>query len=252
LAPLSASAATELTVFVAASMTESMNQIAELYKKVAPDVKVLYNFDSSGTLKKQIESGAQCDIFISAGQKQMNEMDIKADPKINTQKLDLMMQGTRFNLVSNKVVMIVPKGKNPNGINDFKDVVTDKVGIVSIGNMDVPVGQYAREIYKNLGIWDKLRIMNKTSYASTVKEVLSQVAAGAVDCGLVYSTDAATSNAVDVVAEAPKGSHRPIAYPAAIMKSTKNQKAAAAFLNFLKGPESVKVFNSIGFVVLGK
>ena len=118
--------------------------------------------------------------------------------------------------------------------------------------MDVPVGQYAREIYKNLGIWDKLRIMNKTSYASTVKEVLSQVAAGAVDCGLVYSTDAATSNAVDVVAEAPKGSHRPIAYPAAIMKSTKNQKAAAAFLNFLKGPESVKVFNSIGFVVLGK
>lgn len=252
LAPLSANAATELTVFAAASMTESLNQIAELYKKVAPDVKVLYNFDSSGTLKKQIESGAQCDIFISAGQKQMNEVDIKADPKINTQKLDLMMQGTRFNIVSNKVVMIVPKGKNPNGINDFKDVVTDKVGIVAIGNMDVPVGQYAREIYKNLGIWDRLRIMNKTSYASTVKEVLSQVAAGAVDCGLVYSTDAATSNAVDIVAEAPKGSHKPIAYPAAIMKSTKNKKAAAAFLDFLKGPEGTKVFSSIGFAIPGK
>jgi len=252
MAPLSVSAATELTVFVAASMTESMNQIAEAYKKSAPDVKVLYNFDSSGTLKTQIENGAQCDIFISAGQKQMNQIDIKADPKINTQKLDLMMQDTRFNLVSNKVVLIVPKGHNPKDINDFKDVVTDKVGIVSLGNLDVPVGQYSQEIYKNLGIWDKLKIMNKTSYASTVKEVLSQVAAGAVDCGVVYSTDAATSDAVDVVAEAPKGSHKPIAYPAAIMKSTKNLKAATAFLNFLKGPESTKIFNSIGFVVLGK
>ena len=252
LAPLSASAATELTVFAAASMTESLNQIAEAYKKSAPDVKLLFNFDSSGTLKTQIENGAQCDIFISAGQKQMNQMDIKADPSVNTQKLNLMVQGTRFNVVSNKVVMIVPKGHNPKGINDFKDAVTDKVSIIALGNSDVPVGQYSEEIFRNLGLWNKLRIMNKISYASTVKEVLSQVAAGAVDCGVVYSTDAATSGKVDVVADAPKGSHKPIAYPAAIMKSTKNMRAATAFLNFLKGPESIKIFSSIGFAIPGK
>jgi molybdate transport system substrate-binding protein len=252
LAPLSASAATELTVFAAASMTESLNQIAEAYKKSAPDVKLLFNFDSSGTLKTQIENGAQCDIFISAGQKQMNQMDIKADPTVNTQKLNLVAQGTRFNVVSNKVVMIVPKGHNPRGINDFKDAVTEKVSIIALGNSDVPVGQYSEEIFRNLGLWNKLRIMNKISYASTVKEVLSQVAAGAVDCGVVYSTDAATSGKVDVVADAPKGSHKPIAYPAAIMKSTKNMKAATEFLNFLKGPESIKIFSSIGFAIPGK
>ena len=252
MAPLSANAATELTVFAAASMTESMNQIAETYKKSAPDVKILYNFDSSGTLKTQIENGADCDIFISAGQKQMNQIDIKADPSFNTQKLNFVMQGTRFNVVSNKVVMIVPKGHNPKNINDFNDAITDKVSIIALGNSDVPVGQYTEEIFRNLGLWNKLRIMNKISYASNVKEVLSQVAAGAVDCGVVYSTDAATSRGVDVVAEAPKGSHKPIVYPAAILKNTKNLKAAAAFMNFLQGSASIKIFNSIGFAVPGK
>ena len=242
----------ELIVFAAASLTETLNAIAQDYSAENPGVTFRFNFDSSGTLKTQIQEGADCDLFISAGQKQMNQIDIKADPTVNTQKLNLMAQGTRFNVVSNKVVMIVPKGHNPKGINDFKDAVTEKVAIIAIGNSDVPVGQYSEEIYRNLGLWNKLRIMNKISYASTVKEVLSQVAAGAVDCGVVYSTDAATSGKVDVVAYALKGSHKPIAYPAAIMKSTKNMKAATAFLNFLKGPESIKIFSSIGFAIPGK
>lgn len=250
--PLPANADTNLTVFAAASMTESMNMIAEAYKKTVPDVKIIFNFDSSGTLKTQIEQGAECDIFISAGQKQMDQIDIKAASKVNTKKLDLVMDGTRFNIVSNKVVMVVPKGHNPKGINDFKDVVTEKVFIIALGNSDVPVGQYSEEIYRNLGLWDKLKSMNKISYASNVKEVLSQVAAGAVDCGVVYSTDAATSKGVDVVAEAPKGSHRPITYPAAILKNAKNPEAANAFIAFLKGPESLKIFNKIGFAVPAK
>ena len=247
--PLHANAETTLTVFAAASMTESMNMIAGSYKKSAPDVKIVYNFDSSGTLKTQIEQGAECDIFISAGQKQLDQIDIKTDPKVNTKKLDLVLEGTRFNIVSNKVVMVVPKGHNPKGISDFRDAVTEKVFLIALGNSDVPVGQYSEEIYKNLGLWDKLKSMNKISYASNVKEVLSQVAAGVVDCGIVYSTDAATSKGVDVVAEAPKGSHKPITYPAAILKKAKNPEAAAAFVDFLKGPESSKIFNKIGFAV---
>lgn len=228
-----------LTVFAAASMTESMKQIAELYKKVAPSIEIVYNFDSSGTLKTQIEQGADCDIFISAGQKQMNELE----------KADLLQPGTRFDIVSNKVVLIVPKGRNPKKINDFKDAATDKVSLMALGNSDVPVGQYSEEIYKNLGLWDQLKSMKKITFGSNVKEVLSQVAAGAVDCGVVYSTDAATSKAVDVVAEAPAGSHKPITYPAAIMKKAKDESAAKAFVDFLKGNESSKVFGDIGFAI---
>ena len=241
-----------VTVFAAASMTESMNKIAELYKKVAPDVKIVYNYDSSGTLKTQIQQGADCDVFISAGQVQMNQLDIAADPAVNKDKLDFVMPGTRFNIVSNKVVMIVPKGRNPKGINDFKDVATDKVALVALGNSDVPVGQYSEEIYKHLGLWDKLNEAKKISFASNVKEVLAQVAAGAVDCGIVYSTDAATSSGVDVVAEAPANSHRPITYPAAILKGAKEEAAAKAFVTFLKGDEASAVFKSIGFAIPAK
>lgn len=244
-----ANAETELSVFAAASMTESMNMIADLYKRSAPDIKILFNFDSSGTLKTQIEQGADCDIFISAGQKQMDQLDISADPSVNTKKVDVLMPGTRFNIVSNKVVLITPKNSSSKGIRGFMDLVTDKVSLVSIGNSDVPAGQYAAEVLKNLDVWDKLTAMNKISYASNVKEVLSQVSTGAVDCGFVYSTDAATCKAVEVIAEAPKGSHRPIIYPAALLKGTRNEKAASEFAKFLKGPESAGIFEMVGFTI---
>ena len=132
-------AATELSVFAAASMNESMTEIAEMYKKVAPDVSIVYNFDSSGTLKTQIEQGAECDIFISAGQKQMDQIN---DSHV--------MPGTRFNIVSNKVVLIVPKGNNPTGIASFDDIATDKVTLIALGNSDVPVAS-TRKRYS--GTW---------------------------------------------------------------------------------------------------
>ncbi len=238
-----------LTVFAAASMTESMNRIAELYKKAAPDVDIVYNFDSSGTLKTQIREGADCDIFISAGRKQMDQLEIAASPSANTEKPDFILPGTRFDIVSNRVVLIVPKGKNPKDIGDFRDVVTDKVSLVALGNSDVPVGQYSQEIYTNLGLWDRLGAMSKITFASNVKEVLVQVASGAVDCGIVYATDAATNAGVEVVAAAPAGSHKPIVYPAAILKRTKDEAAAKAFVEFLKGPESAAVFREIGFSI---
>jgi molybdate transport system substrate-binding protein len=238
-----------LIVFAAASMTEAMNQIAELYKQAAPDVTVVYNFDSSGTLKTQIQSGADCDIFISAGQRQMDQIDITASPAVNTEKLDFVLPRSRFDIVSNQVVLIVPKGKNPKGIDRFSDVATDKVSIVALGNSDVPVGQYSQEIYTHLGLWEKLNAMSKITFAGNVKEVLVQVAAAAVDCGVVYGTDAATSQNVEVVASAPEGSHRPIVYPAAILRGVKDKAAATAFVEFLKGDESTNVFKRIGFAI---
>ncbi|MDR1376423.1 MAG: molybdate ABC transporter substrate-binding protein [Synergistaceae bacterium] len=244
---LAAEGATTITVFAAASMTESMNQIVELYKKAAPDVTVVCNFDSSGTLKTQIQAGAECDIFISAGQRQMDQLDITADPAVNTEKLDFVLPESRFDIVSNQVVLIVPKGKNTKGIDNFADVVTDKVSLAALGNSDVPVGQYSQEIYTTLGLWDELNGMSKITFASNVKEVLVQVAAGAVDCGVVYGTDAATSDGVEVVAFAPAGSHRPIVYPAAMLRGA--QDKASAFVEFLKGEESTNVFKSIGFSI---
>jgi molybdate transport system substrate-binding protein len=247
---LAAEGGKTVTVFAAASMTESMNQIAELYKKVAPDVTIVYNFDSSGTLKTQIQAGADCDIFISAGQRQMDQIDIAASSSVNTEKLDFVLPGSRFNIVSNQVVLIVPTGRNPKGIDSFADVVTDKVSLVALGNSDVPVGQYSQEIYTSLGLWDKLNAMSKITFASNVKEVLVQVAANAVDCGVVYGTDAATSGGgVEIVASAPEGSHRPIVYPAAILKRVKDEAAAKAFIEFLKEEESANVFKTIGFAI---
>lgn len=238
----------ELIVFAAASMTESMNQIADLYRKIAPNVTVLYNFDSSGTLKTQIQEGADCDIFISAGQKQMNQLDKAADPAVNTEGLDFVLNGSRFDIVSNTVVMIVPEDSDK-GITSFEDVMTDRIDLVALGNSDVPVGQYSEEIYTNLGLWEKLIKSGKVSFGTNVKEVLSQVASGSVDCGIVYSTDAATAKGIMVAATAPAGSHKAITYPAAILNCTKNQVAAEDFVAFLKTDACGKVLTNIGFAL---
>ena len=239
---------TELVVFAAASMTESLTKIAELYKTVAPNVTLTFNFDSSGTLQTQIEEGAEADIFISAGQKQMNELDVSADAEKNPKAQDFVLQGTRFDLLTNTVVLIVPEGSDK-GITSFDDVATDKVSLIALGNSDVPVGQYAQDIFTYLGVWDKLNTDQKITFGSNVKEVLSQVETAAVDCGVVYISDVATGKGVTVVATAPEGSHKPVNYPAAVLKSTKNEQASKDFLEYLKGEESAKVFTEIGFQV---
>lgn len=238
----------ELVVFAAASMTEAMNEIAALYKTVMPNVTIVYNFDSSGTLKTQIEEGAVCDIFISAGQKQMNQLDIAADPAVNTGGLDCILPGSRFDIVSNKVVLIVPSGGDID-IRSFEDALGEQVTLIALGNADVPAGQYAEEVYTSLGLWETLVASGKVSYGSNVKEVLEQVASAAVDCGVVYSTDAATAKGVSIAAEAPEGSHAPIVYPAAILNTTKNQAAAEAFAAFLKGEDCAGIFEGIGFSI---
>jgi len=225
-----------LNVFAAASLTEALNEIAALYKTAAPEVTLSFNFHSSGALQTQIENGAEADLFLSAGQRQMNAL---AGAFID--------DTTRKDLLINSVVLIVPKGSNK-GISSFADCLTAKVSLMALGNSDVPVGQYSQEIFEFLNGWGI--ISAKASLGSNVKEVLTQVETGSVDCGVVYSTDAATSNGVTVAADAPAGSHQPVVYPAAVIKNSPNAQAAKAFLDYLSSPPAAAVFERIGFTVI--
>lgn len=239
----------ELIVFAAASMTETMNQIAELYKAKAPNVTLTYNFDSSGTLKTQIQEGAECDLFISAGQKQMNQLDITADPEVNTDKLDFVLEGTRINLLENRVTLCVPEG-NPKDIKSFDDLAEKlKAGsiLMAMGNSDVPVGQYTQKILAFYGLdEEKLAKDGVITYGTNVKEVTTQVKEASVDCGVVYCTDAFSAG-LTPVDYATKEMCGQVIYPAAVLNISKNQEAAKEFLAYLQTDEAMKVFEAVGF-----
>lgn len=237
-----------LNVFAAASMTETLTEIQEMYKEVAPNVTLVFNFDSSGTLKTQIQEGADCDVFISAAQKQMNQLDKDADPEVNTEGLDYVLEGTRINLLENKVVLAVPDG-NPKGIESFADLGTDKLSLLALGNEDVPVGQYSEEILTNLGILDQLEQENKITYGSNVKEVTTQVSEAAADAGIIYATDAYSAG-LPVVAQADDTMRKQVIYPAAVLNISENQDAAEAFLDYLKTDDCMKVFEEVGFTAV--
>ena len=239
----------ELIVFAAASMTETMNQIAELYKAKAPNVTLTYNFDSSGTLKTQIQEGAECDLFISAGQKQMNQLDITADPEVNTDKLDFVLEGTRINLLENRVTLCVPEG-NPKDIKSFDDLAEKlKAGsvLMAMGNSDVPVGQYTQKILAFYGLdEEKLAKDGVITYGTNVKEVTTQVTEASVDCGVVYCTDAFSAG-LTPVDYATKEMCGQVIYPAAVLNVSKNQETAKEFLAYLQTDEAMKVFEAVGF-----
>ena len=239
----------ELIVFAAASMTETMNQIAEMYKTVAPNVTLTYNFDSSGTLKTQIQEGAECDLFISAGQKQMNQLDITADPEVNTDKLDFVLEGTRVNLLENRVTLCVPEG-NPKDIKSFDDLA-DKLKegsvLMAMGNSDVPVGQYTQKILAFYGLdEEKLAKDGVITYGTNVKEVTTQVTEASVDCGVVYCTDAFSAG-LTPVDYATKEMCGQVIYPAAVLNISGNQEAAKEFLAYLQTEDAMKVFEAVGF-----
>ena len=239
----------ELIVFAAASMTETMSKIAELYKEEAPNVTLVYNFDSSGTLKTQIQEGAECDLFISAGQKQMNQLDITADPEVNTDKLDFVLEGTRINLLENRVTLCVPEG-NPKDIKSFDDLA-DKLKegsvLMAMGNSDVPVGQYTQKILAFYGLdEEKLAKDGVITYGTNVKEVTTQVTEASVDCGVVYCTDAFSAG-LTPVDYATKEMCGQVIYPAAVLNISGNQEAAKEFLAYLQTDEAMKVFEAVGF-----
>ena len=239
----------ELIVFAAASMTETMNQIAEMYKTVAPNVTLTYNFDSSGTLKTQIQEGAECDLFISAGQKQMNQLDITADPEVNTDKLDFVLEGTRVNLLENRVTLCVPEGnpKDIKGFDDLADKLKEGSVLMAMGNSDVPVGQYTQKILAFYGLdEEKLAKDGVITYGTNVKEVTTQVTEASVDCGVVYCTDAFSAG-LTPVDYATKEMCGQVIYPAAVLNVSKNQEAAKEFLAYLQTDEAMKVFEAVGF-----
>lgn len=238
----------EVVVFAAASMTETLNQIKETYEK-DHNVTLTFNFDSSGTLKTQIQEGADCDLFISAGQKQMNQLDITADKEVNTEGLDFVASDSRVNLLENKVVLVVPEG-NPKGIQGFDDLaakLADGSVLMAMGNSDVPVGQYTQKILSYYKL-DETALANAgtITYGTNVKEVTTQVAEGSVDCGIVYCTDAFSAG-LTVVDSATKDMCGRVIYPAAVMKNAKHADAAKAFLEYLQSDAAMKVFENVGF-----
>ena len=245
---------TELIVFAAASMTETLTELKAKYEEANPDVTITCNFDSSGTLKTQIQEGADCDLFISAAPKQMNALDAESDKEKNPDGLDFVLQGSRVNLLENKVALVVPEG-NPKGVKSFDQLAELlKAGDVflAMGNSDVPVGQYTQKIMAFYELnEEELARAGLLTYGSNVKEVTTQVKEGSVDCGVVYGTDAFSAG-LEVVDTASKEMCGQVIYPAAVLNISRHPEAARAFLDYLKGDEAAEVFRGVGFTPITK
>ena len=238
----------DLVVFAAASMTETLNEIAEMYKEVAPNVNITYNFDSSGKLLTQISEGADCDLFISAAPQQMNAMDgsLIDDKDKNPDGLDLIVTDSRIDLLENKVTLAVPEG-NPKGIESFDqlaELLKSGDVMLAIGNSDVPVGQYTQKIFAYYGL-DESAMTDCLTYGNNVKEVTTQVSEAAADCGIIYATDAFSAG-LEVVDSATAEMCGQVIYPAAVLKGEK-EEAAQAFLDYLQTADAMSVFESVGF-----
>ena len=242
----------ELIVFAAASLTETLTAIGETYSAENPGVTFRFNFDSSGTLKTQIQEGADCDLFISAGQKQMNQLDITASADVNKDRLDFVDSETRVDLLENKVVLCVPEGSDK-GIDSF-DALAEHLKAQDIlfcmGNSDVPVGQYTQKILAYYDLDEEaLAAAGVITYGSNVKEVTTQVSEASVDAGVVYCTDAYSAG-LTPVDEATKEMCGQVIYPAAVLKAAPHADAAKEFLAYLQTDRAATVFESVGFTAL--
>jgi molybdate transport system substrate-binding protein len=231
----------ELNLAAGAGLKDCLNAQIVLYKSVVPEVKVVPNYEASGKLAEQIVNGAPVDVFISANQE---KMDLVA-------KRDLIVKDTRINLVKNKIVLIVPKSGS-SVIHCFNCLGTDKLKDKGIAIGDpkvVPAGKYAVEVFESLKISGK--VLPKAVLAQNVRAVLTYVARGEVDAGVVYYTDTLIMpDKVKVIADAPKDSHSPVIFPAAVITTGKNLDAGKAFLKFLKTAEAIKTFKNFGYTMI--
>ena len=244
----------ELTVFAAASLTESLTAIGEKYMAENENVKINFNFDSSGKLYTQIKEGAPCDLFISAAPKQMNQLDgtLKDDADKNPDGLDMLVEGSRLDLLENKVVLAVAEGSDK-GIDSFDKLaeLLKSGGVtLAIGNEDVPVGQYTKKIFAYYEI-DEAAIAANLTYGSNVKEVTTAVSEGTVDCGIIYASDAYSAG-LTVAAEATADMCGQVIYPAAVLNTSTRQEAAAAFLAYLQDADASAEFEKVLFTPLSK
>lgn len=243
-----------LTVFAAASLTESLTAIGEKYMAENENVKISFNFDSSGKLYTQIVEGAPCDLFISAAPKQMNQLDgtLKDDADKNPDGLDMLVEGSRLDLLENKVVLAVAEGSDK-GIDSFDKLaeLLKSGGVtLAIGNEDVPVGQYTKKIFAYYEI-DEAAIAANLTYGSNVKEVTTAVSEGTVDCGIIYASDAYSAG-LTVAAEATADMCGQVIYPAAVLNTSTRQEAAAAFLAYLQDADASAEFEKVLFTPLSK
>lgn len=234
--PVTAQAKTNLLVSAAISLKDSLEEVKTTYQQMKPNVKVTYNFGSSGALQQQIQNGAPADIFFSAAQKQMDALQQKG----------LIFPNTRRNLLKNRLVLVVPK--NSSAITNFRQLTNSNVKKIAIGEpRSVPAGQYAEEVLKNLKIWQQVR--PKLVLGNNVRQVLAFVESGNADAGIVYATDAKASNRVKQVATAPENLHSSIVYPVAALKSSKNSAAAREYVQFLANNSARPIFQKHGFTM---
>ncbi len=241
--PSQATSLTQLTLSVAASLKNAIEEIEPLYEKKHPETKIIYNFASSGSLQRQIEQGAPVDVFISAATDKMDVLE----------KQGILLTETRRDLLKNQMVLVVPVSKRKNNlkVDNFSDLTTKKVTRVALGEpKSVPAGKYAQEVLNYFKIADKVNY--KAVYAKDVRQVLNYVATGNVDAGIVYRTDALSVDRVQIVATALKNTHSPVIYPIAAIEDSDNPEAAKELIEFLTTPEAQAVFEEYGFdVVIG-
>jgi len=233
---------TEVIVFAAASLTESLTEIESKYEAAHQDIDLVFTFDSSGTLKDQIEKGAACDLFISAAPKQMNQLE----------ELGMVNTDTRLDLLENKVALCVAEG-NPADIHSYADLVkalAEGRVLLAMGNSDVPVGQYTQKIFQYFGV-DEAAVASCLTYGSNVKEVTTAVKEATADCGIIYASDAYSAGLtpVDMATTEMCGQ---VIYPAAVLADAPQAEAARAFLDYLTGEEASAAFEAVLFTPLGK
>jgi molybdate transport system substrate-binding protein len=226
---------TTLTLSVAASLSESITEIESAYKQTHAHVDFRENFGSSGTLAGQIEQGAPVEVFLSAASQPMNELEAKG----------LIDAGTRRNLLRNTLVLIAPRTSQ---LRDFQGLTSSSVRVIALGDpASVPAGQYGKQTLVSMQLFDKVK--TKLVLGKDVRQVLTYVETGNADAGLVYATDAQTSDKVRVVAIASESAHAPIVYPVAVVKGRPGEEAARKFVEYLETPAAQAIFQKHGFTI---
>lgn len=225
--------AVELNISAAASLKEAMEKIEEEYKKVNENVTLVVNYGASGSLQQQIEQGAPCDVFISAGQKQMKALD----------EASLLLEGTYKDLLENDLVLIAPKDSD---VSNLDDLITNKVKHIAVGEpSSVPAGKYADEVLVNLDLKDKIK--DKLVFAKDVKEVLAWTQSGNAEVGFVYYSDIINTDNIKIVETTPSTSHSAIVYPIAVIKESKKPEAAKEFEDFLLSTDGQAILKDFGY-----